>query len=478
MNYFYKKHELMSISDILKKLHMTEIQYMLAIRSSLNQTRVFLKRNSLEVGINCYNKDILHLFESNMDIQFVLEEYVLASYIINYISKVESGMSKLLRNAAKEIEMGNNTRTLRDKMRKICNIFLNSNLMPAQEAAYCVFSLSLSKSSRRVIFINTAPQNEHVLMLKSKYLLQQLEPDSVDVYMEDIIQKYCKHPPKLENVGLAEFVGSHYTSYKKKADLNDKENESTIQERQKLAVIRYKRYKIGQDPDNYYREQVLLLLPFRDEIRDVESKNCHELYTKYVEIIEKNRKKFSIRSDEMLEKALEAVKNEQQELVDEDVELNDIGVHENVDILQQGGIGVDTKQGMTRFTTPQRVTVANLCNMLCLLNNDQKQFVMHVLHNFKVNKVPFKIFLSGSAGVGKSTVVNAIYQVITYYFDNMPGSDKDKIVVLCAPSGKAAFLINGVTLHTAFALHVTQFSGNMPALSSDIANSIREKLFV
>lgn len=48
---------------------------------------------------------------------------------------------------------------------------------------------------------------------------------------------------------------------------------------------------------------------------------------------------------------------------------------------------------------------------------------------------------------------------------------------MCAPSGKAALLINGVTLHTAFALPVSQFSSNMPELSADIANSIREKLF-
>ncbi|CAH1395674.1 unnamed protein product [Nezara viridula] len=44
----------------------------------------------------------------------------------------------------------------------------------------------------------------------------------------------------------------------------------------------------------------------------------------------------------------------------------------------------------------------------------------------------------------------------TYY---IPGTDKDKLtVLLCAPSGKAAFLIHGVSVHTAFALPVTQFS--------------------
>lgn len=61
-----------------------------------------MKRSSLEVGINSYNSHILNLFEANIDFQFILEEYGVASYVVNYISKVESGMSKLLRDAAQD----------------------------------------------------------------------------------------------------------------------------------------------------------------------------------------------------------------------------------------------------------------------------------------------------------------------------------------------------------------------------------------
>ncbi|XP_026471393.1 ATP-dependent DNA helicase PIF1-like [Ctenocephalides felis] len=53
----------------------------------------------------------------------------------------------------------------------------------------------------------------------------------------------------------------------------------------------------------------------------------------------------------------------------------------------------------------------------------------------------------------------------------------DKIVVLlCAPSGKAAFLINGMTLHSAFVLPTKQFGVNLVQLSSDLVNTVREKL--
>ena len=103
---------------------------------------------------------------------------------------------------------------------------------------------------------------------------------------------------------------------------------------------------------------------------------------------------------------------------------------------------------------------------------------MHILHCFKTNKLPLKIFLSGSAGVGKSTVINTIYQLLSIHFNEIPGENTDKLkILLCAPSGKAAFLIGGVTCHTAFALPVTQFVKQMPELSADIANTIRENLF-
>ena len=76
----------MPFNDILQKQNITKEEYILATRRSIDQPCVFLKRSRLDVGINYYNKDMLHLFESNMDIQFVLEEYGIASFIINYVS--------------------------------------------------------------------------------------------------------------------------------------------------------------------------------------------------------------------------------------------------------------------------------------------------------------------------------------------------------------------------------------------------------
>lgn len=53
----------------------------------------FLKRFQLEVGINSYNKNVLKLMEANMDLSVDTDAYNYAFYVINYISKIDSGWS-------------------------------------------------------------------------------------------------------------------------------------------------------------------------------------------------------------------------------------------------------------------------------------------------------------------------------------------------------------------------------------------------
>ena len=78
---------------------------------------------------------------------------------------------------------------------------------------------------------------------------------------------------------------------------------------------------------------------------------------------------------------------------------------------------------------------------------------MPILHCFKTNRLPLRIFLSGAVGVGKYLVISCLYQLFTKYFDDQLGNEKSSLVVLlCALSGKAAFAIGGVSLHMAFAL--------------------------
>ena len=73
-----KEGECMTFEELLLKLKVTENDYRLAVRSSLNAPTVFLKRKPNELRINNYNPACLKAWRANMDIQFVLDVYAYA----------------------------------------------------------------------------------------------------------------------------------------------------------------------------------------------------------------------------------------------------------------------------------------------------------------------------------------------------------------------------------------------------------------
>ena len=66
---------------------------------------------------------------------------------------------------------------------------------------------------------------------------------------------------------------------------------------------------------------------------------------------------------------------------------------------------------------------------------------------------PYRVFLSGPGGVGKTHVIKLIHSD-TLKFLKLSGTfESDAVsVLLTAPTGVAAFNINGMTLHSAFLL--------------------------
>ena len=154
------KGEDITFDQLLKDLNVTEQNYILAIRSSLNCPTIYLKRKPNELRVNNYNAACLSAWRANMDIQFVLDVYACAMYIVSYISKAQKGMSELLRKACDEAKEGN--ASIKQQVRDIGNKFLNSVKICAQEAVFLVLQLPMRKSSRQVVFINTSPLNKEL----------------------------------------------------------------------------------------------------------------------------------------------------------------------------------------------------------------------------------------------------------------------------------------------------------------------------
>ena len=146
-------------------------------------------------------------------------------------------------------------------------------------------------------------------------------------------------------------------------DKNEDDDKDVEQEkynqRIKPAIIRYRRYKLTQDPYNYYREQVLLFLPWRCELEEVEKNDCKKKYYIDIEQIETNRKKYSLVGDETLETAIQTVQKEIQEMERDEAsnfESQELYYEQEIDILEQAGLEKDNKCKSSRYTSPKRIS--------------------------------------------------------------------------------------------------------------------------
>ena len=304
MNEFQENVE-MTFDDFLNKI--ARMDYIRCIRSSLRAPKVFLKRKPQEMRVNLFNENMLLAWKANLDIQIVLEPYGCATYIVGYISKSQRGMSSQLDAAAKEARKGN--LDLKKQVRHIGNVFSNCVEVSAQEAVYLSLPIPLTKSTRNVVFVNTSMSEETVFLLKPKSSLDDLPPESTDIESDNIIQRYSKRPRQLQKLCLADYVSKVDVIYPKenkaptemevKNDDDVSENSSSdenidIQEEANIAhdplssdilfkakagtvykrrkvpkVIRYVRYNKKKDPENYFREKLMLFMPWRIEAKDL-----------------------------------------------------------------------------------------------------------------------------------------------------------------------------------------------------------------
>lgn len=472
------------------------------------------KRNPNEIYINPYCLKILSLHEANMDIQFVFDPFACAKYIVNYINKSDRGMSKLLKDAVEEVRKGN--KKLRESFRAVENVFMNASEICTQEAIYSLMRMSTSKSSESDIYINTSLPHERVHILKSENILKSMSPDSQNIFATGLIDYYINRPDEkvFDKMSLAHFA-AYYMYYKKikgkqseeqiteaeeeeefeNEHSNEKEEKQTdnrkfivlknnlgyIHKRKCPRVIRYRRYDITQDSENFYREQIMLFIPWRNEETDLLKINHESIFEKRIEEIKEESNKFNklgknIDFDDLLKMINEKEKNEEEEEnaiskfvnplegFEYESQFSDV-VH---DIGDHPGITADNNI----FYGPPLIPDKEYLPLIRLMNNDQRHILLHTINHFQTSDEPFYIFISGGAGVGKILLIKAIYQSLMRDFNSIPGINPDDTkILLCAPTGKAAFGIEGLTLHKTLGLPLSQAGYHMKELSASVANS-------
>lgn len=117
--------------------------------------------------------------------------------------------------------------------------------------------------------------------------------------------------------------------------------------------------------------------------------------------------------------------------------------HMQYDLLDDIGIFPRTSHEIPLVVT--RISDRDYHALVRFLNEKQRQFFYHVLHSVKTKDAPLRLFLSGGAGVGKTTLTNALYEALIRYLNTIAGENPDdEKVVKTASTGKAAFKIKAI----------------------------------
>ncbi|CAM4904559.1 unnamed protein product [Rotaria socialis] len=155
--------------------------------------------------------------------------------------------------------------------------------------------------------------------------------------------------------------------------------------------------------------------------------------------------------------------------------IYEIGNNEG-DIFVEMGINTRTEK-IEHFNVPKVIPDTEYQRMMRSLNYSQRKYTLNVMNLIKNGDKQFFHFINGSAGVGKSTLIKAVYQSILRFYNSLPGSNQEtNHAALCVPTGKAATLIDGITLHLFLSLPVNQCEHKLVKLDNDILNRIRVKL--
>ena len=427
--------------DFLAQLEMSSERYYNAIRSTLRRATVFLKRSTNAIFINAYNPKILQCWRANVDIQYILDEYACASYVLSYINKSDGGVSKLLKKVNEDIRRGN--LGLRERLRKLGNVFNNFTQVSQQEAAIGVLGINLVNSSRGEIFVPTGPPDERTRILKTERELQCMSEDCEDVLAENVLDRYRHRPEEMEAICLADFAAKFTFTNTKPKGRHFSVLSGYMVPGEKPLILRYRRYGEQLDPLNFYREQLMLFVPWRDEEEELLNENCEDKFHRpeVQEVYLVNRATYHQGSfGEAVDDALNSLSAPVEH---GDSTMQYTTDQEMSDVMKE--LGLDrTSTSKQTLLAHKLVNTSEYLAMVRSLNDRQRRFLLHCIHLLKTGQTPFYEFLSGGAGVGKSHLVLSMVQFLLRHFGKIPSFDLETAwILVCAPTGKAAFNVKG-----------------------------------
>ena len=387
-----------------------------------NSLRYIYRRTKEEdLYVIPYHAPTLFIWNGHINFQYVTTRQF-AKYMTKYVTKSEPTEYFDIHEA--------------DAFRK----HILARRLGSMELMILLLGYSICRSSIAVEFLPSIPSEIRNKAVKPPYLLQQEE--QLSPYWDDAIDKYFDRPT--EDVFNNIIYPLYHRNYviQKKQPANgiyyiDKKNRF-VKKRQKEILVRFQHLTIQQS-ESFFYQQLLLRLPARSE---ADLKNIYPTYKAHFEA--KYPAEYSLTLDNIqnsMQSNIQKYTRNYQNLIDNlitslHIDLQDIIKNQLSNLLHQPNLS-------TEFSS-------------MLLSEDQYKIFNIITNSWgqqEFSKVPY-FFLTGSAGTGKSFMIQQIINFLTA---------KNIKYLLLAPTGVAAQNVGGQTIHSA--LHIRNTSTYFETLS-------------
>ena len=452
-------------------------RYLRAISAGVQgRAAVILKRDVKDIFVNGYNKTIMKLHKANHDLQICIDQYSVAQYICGYLTKNESGISRLLKAVNEETS---NLKQM-DKLNALATVLDKHREVSIQEAIYRLLALQMTKSSVAVKYLSTVHPNFRDGLLRGRiedleenesifhnsphdyYENRPDESDEVDVDYNEEEQE----EGYWDNLALSDFWSKYEIVYDKNAKKNRKKektkiislkNGSFIRRRLVKAVLRYY-LDYGNDED-LARGLLILFKPFRNEKEEIHSKDVKQLLMENREPIEKKRsvfEKYKLMTDLVSNIQSEIDANGQRGEDDEECAEGQESESTLPSEIEDFNNWART-QASKDLSNFKRLT--DLCDMnklrsnISTLNKQQRRLFDDFTERMvstDINEQPCYLFLAGEAGTGKSHLVQILIEAVKIIKLKAGAELKKPPVIVMAPTANAALAVGAIAITGGF----------------------------
>ena len=258
----YNKRISMGIDLLLQTAKVSSNDYYQALSYSVGYGVVH-KRGLEEIFVNPYNIDWLRAWDANIDFSFAFDFHAIITYITDYYSKSEPGLTEALKKALKE----SNSSQARERMIIAANIYQTHRQIGEAEAAYKLLpSLHLHDSNVTCQWIPTGKESDSWkrMMRINADEEKGVQEGGIKIEgreglwkpQENITVKYNRRPAVLEQMSKVQFckmyVKARRTDTEKDDEAWSSEEDSESEETQKPAM-----YTPGTEESAFYSNYVV-----------------------------------------------------------------------------------------------------------------------------------------------------------------------------------------------------------------------------